>query len=315
MKLKAVRILLPLLLFTAMSLTVLFGGSVQNAAYNAIISLVKVFVPSIFPFLVLSNLAINGGFLSPISRRFGKLMRIFSLPPYAAEALLLGAVSGFPVGATSAASLYLFGKISKDDAEQLISFCNFPGPAFVISGVGVGIFGSVKTGAILYFSVIIAGLLTGFIMRFLKKDSLPLNCTRSFNAKQSGISLFTNSVKNAASSMAVISAFIVFFAVIISIIENIGLFSLIPSRFLPLLSGFFELTYGLRHISDASPFSLASAAAILSFSGLCVFMQTASAILDSRLDMKKYLIGKIISAVLAFIITYSIFYFLMPLDF
>ena len=41
-------------------------------------------------------------------------------------------------------------KISASEAQSLIAYSNNSGPLFVIGAVGVGIFGSLKTGLILY---------------------------------------------------------------------------------------------------------------------------------------------------------------------
>lgn len=52
-----------------------------------------------------------------------------------AAVILMGAVSGFPVGASCAASLYLSGRCKKEEAERMLCFCNFCGPPFILGGV------------------------------------------------------------------------------------------------------------------------------------------------------------------------------------
>ncbi len=288
-------------------LLILFSKSTADAAYNAIISLIKRFIPSIFPFLVISNAATQSGVLRGLSRRFGGFMRIFKFPPAASESLAVGLISGFPTGAISAAGLFQRKEISKADAELLMGICNLPGPAFVISAVGIGSFGSLKVGIFIYLSVIASSYISGIILSFFQKFNDFPPQRRCFFEKSRGISLFTDSVKGATVTMAYISAFIVFFAVILSVLESTGVFYLLPAPLSPLFYGFFEITAGIRRIGGTSAFYKASAAAVLAFSGISVFLQTVAAVNDKQLSFKKYLAVKALASIFAFFITYFIF--------
>ena len=78
-------------------------------------------IPSLFPFLVLSELIVSGGIgrllLRPVS---GLLAGLFRLPPDGCCAILLGMFCGFPVGARAAVSAYDAGRLTRDEAERVI---------------------------------------------------------------------------------------------------------------------------------------------------------------------------------------------------
>lgn len=106
-------------------------------------------VPSLFPFLVAARLFLRSGAAQWCTRAVGPIMEpIFGLPPQGASALVLGMLSGYPVGAQTAASLYASGQLTKEETERLLGFCSNAGPAFIFGMVG-GLFGSGKVAAVL----------------------------------------------------------------------------------------------------------------------------------------------------------------------
>ena len=124
-------------------------------------------IPSLFPFMVISELIVSSGVGISISRFLRRPMRaIFGVSEAGAATFLLGAVCGFPIGAVTSVSMYDQGVISKDELEHIMIFCNNPGSAFVISVVGTSLFGNKMLGLLLYGSVILSSVLVGIIGRF-----------------------------------------------------------------------------------------------------------------------------------------------------
>ena len=68
---------------------------------------------------------------------------------YAALALLLGTISGYPVGARITADLRKNKLISKNEAERLVAFTNNSGPIFIAGAVATGMLMDAKLGSIL----------------------------------------------------------------------------------------------------------------------------------------------------------------------
>ncbi len=56
------------------------------------------------------------------------------------------------------------GDIGREEAENLLGFCNNSGPAFIIGAAGVGGFSSSGAGVLLYFSHAAAALMTGILL-------------------------------------------------------------------------------------------------------------------------------------------------------
>ena len=104
-------------------------------------------IPALFPFMVVTGLLVRLGFGQWLAPDMAGLMAsLFRLPGCAGSALLLGLVGGYPIGARTAAELYASGDLTRQEAERLLTFCNNSNPVFLISVLGAGVFGSVRTG-------------------------------------------------------------------------------------------------------------------------------------------------------------------------
>ncbi len=121
-----------------------------SAAKEALRLCAEVVIPSLFPFFVCSNLLIGLGGARVLSRYLSRWMRpLFGIPGAGALAVVLGVVSGYPVGADCVAELYASGECTKTEAERMLAFCNNSGPLFVMGAIGVGMLNNPKLAAIL----------------------------------------------------------------------------------------------------------------------------------------------------------------------
>ena len=83
----------------------------------------KTVIPSLFPFMVISELLVSSGAGEALGRLFSRMMRrIFGISGAGASALFLGSMCGFPVGAKTAVSLYDRGVISRSECQHLFTF-------------------------------------------------------------------------------------------------------------------------------------------------------------------------------------------------
>ena len=94
---------------------------------------------SLFPFLIVSTLLVRsgggevlGGFLRPAARLAG------ARAPCAGGVLLMGLVGGFAPAANAAAQAVRTGRLSPQEAANLLPACICSGPSFVILTVGEG---------------------------------------------------------------------------------------------------------------------------------------------------------------------------------
>ena len=133
------RLLSILTLIFAFGISLFFSDEIAHSVKSGLSLAVNVVIPSVFPFIILSDALysmLSFGPSSVIGRAFEWL---FGISRNAVYAFLLGAVCGFPLGVKCTSDLYREGLISREEAEGLMGFCNNTGPAFLISGVGVGL--------------------------------------------------------------------------------------------------------------------------------------------------------------------------------
>lgn len=105
-------------------------------------------IPALFPFLAVSGLltALDAG----ASPALGPLARLLGCSRAGARAFLLGLTGSYPVGARTVAQLYRRGGISRREACRLLLFSNNCGPAFILGVAGLGCFGSLRAGVLLW---------------------------------------------------------------------------------------------------------------------------------------------------------------------
>ncbi len=284
-----------IIFFICTLLLILFAKEAREGIIFGIKLSALSIIPSIFPFFILSDLLISvyKGSDGPIGKIFEKL---FNISSYALPAFIVGILCGFPLGVKTAVSLKEIGVIDRDECETLSGFVNNPSLAFVISGVGIGMRGNIFDGIILYISVISSSILTGIIFRS-KRDKI--KNTGEIKRQNFNLSL---SIKNAGVSSIVVSSYIIFFSMLLSLISALIKNDMTTT----LISPLFEVGNASKLISTLTAFpenfSLTLTSFSLGFSGLSVFMQSISYLPDD-ISKSKILIMKFIQGVLCFAIT------------
>lgn len=227
-------------------------------------------LPALFPFFVISGLLVRCGTdrLSPLLER--PLARFYGLPAEAAPALVLGLIGGYPVGTATACTLLSEGVLSRDAAERVNRFCNCASPGFCIGLVGLGVFGSARTGVLLYGIHILSALLVGFCFARTPVSAVP---HRMNNRSRTAFpSIFCASVQQAASTALTVTAFLTMFSILLRLLSPV--FARLP--FGNVLDGVIELTNGLDELAllplpRRTRLTLASF--LLGFGGLAVQFQ------------------------------------------
>ncbi len=262
-------------------------------------------IPSLFPFMVISELLVKSGAGEAFGRLFSRVMRwVFGLSGAGVSAVILGSMCGFPVGARTAVSLYDANLISKSECEHLLTFTNNPSSAFLVTAVGVSLFGSRHVGTILYAVVLGASLLVGFLARFfLRGKGKPLEHPHyPSGLRPVGVEMFTSAVSGAAGAMLTVCAYVIFFSALTGALGSmVSLGTHMNETAYTLLFGFFELTGGVSEASGHASFeaALILTAALAGWSGLSVHCQVLSLCGGRGLSFKPYLIAKVAQALLA----------------
>lgn len=304
----------------------LFSSNNLIAAQDGLVLWAKSVLPTLFPFFVATELLCQTNFTYILGKLLNKFMRpIFNVPGESASAIILGTISGYPVGAKVVADLKSQKIISKIEAERLIAFTNNSGPLFILGTVGIALLGSSKIGWTLLFSHILASLTVGYFFRFWKKDKFDINYRETkFNSKLTPIKIsdigeiLGNAIKKSILSILSIGGFIVLFSVILSIFQNSGIFDIITTFLYSFgipkdisgsaITGIIELTNGLKLSStlyDSLPtFTLLLTSFLLGFGGISVLFQVYSIIAKEGISIKPYFYGKLLQGIFAVIFTF-----------
>ena len=109
-------------LFAAM---LFFPKAVFKGASEGLLLWYQIIFPTLFPFLVITNLLLATGGLRIISRVFGRLSRfVFRVSSGGTFAVISGFLCGYPMGAKITADLLKDGRITPQEGKYLLSFCN-----------------------------------------------------------------------------------------------------------------------------------------------------------------------------------------------
>lgn len=319
-------------------LLILFSTSNLVAAKKGLSLWANCVVPSLFPFFIATELLNYTDTAHIVGKLFNKIMRpLFNVPGEGAYALVLGIVSGYPVGAKIVVDLYENNICTREEAERLLAFTNNSGPLFIVGTIGVLLFGNSTIGLLLLITHILAcitiGIFLGIKSKLLHSASLDLeihSCTTqqktiSNNEATDLGSILSASITKAIHTTLQIGGFVVLFSVILSILNNIASFDIVEKTFVifnipcnytkGVLCGMIELTNGLNIIAT-TPSKLLSiniilCAFLLGFGGISILLQVISITSKSKLSVKTYILGKLLQGIVASLYT-AIFILAIP---
>lgn len=254
---------------------------------------VKYVIPTSFPFMIVSDVYVCYGKPENIRILRNAFCSLFGFSPHCLATFICGNVVGFPIGAKMCADLYASGTVRADEAERLIPLSSNPSCAFVIGGVGMGIWGDIRVGLFLLVSIYSATVLCGIITRSKRKNGV-LNASNVNNSYD-----FVTSVKNSGQSSISIISFISAFSVINGLLKKRINNALILHAF----SAFSEVTNAIKLYATSGVFtkegSLILSAFALGFGGACVGLQSSAFTSVVGLKMKKYYLIKLLEGVLS----------------
>lgn len=257
-------------------------------------------IPSLFPFLILSNIIstiLTGSkmkFLTPLTKKLG-------IPDGAEYILLLGFLSGYPVGAQNINTMYKKKMISQSNARRMLSFCSNAGPAFIF-GMLLPLFDTKAPLWALWGIHIISAIVAGLLFSQKTKDI----CNDNPQKKLS----ITESMNLALRAMAIICGWVLIFRIFIALLRKC-LFPYLSATMSVLISGLLEISNGCILLNDLSlqGMRFIFCAFFLGIGGFCVSMQTLSVAQDVGIGF--YFPGKItqsaLSVLFAIILQYALF--------
>ncbi len=229
-----------------------------NSAARGLILCARVIIPSLYPFTFCVLFILNSGALNVFKFLDKITKKIFGMSFYTFTIFLLSLIGGYPLGA----KLITDSKTDKSTAQIMQNFCVNAGPAFIITAVGNGVFGSQKIGVLLFFTHLIPPVLLAF---FFRKR---LSFAKITHIKPIGfIDNFIISATGSAAALTNICGFVLLFSIICAYVNTY-------SNSLPILKPFamlLEVTNGVNMTRNILLTSF-----LLGFGGICIWCQVFS---------------------------------------
>ncbi len=262
-------------------LSIIMSSQISDEIIIAVNRCLFVIIPSLFSFLVFSDLILKSGCYKFICKPFSLISKyIFKMDSHLFFVFLLGNICGYPIGFKLLNNLYEQNKISKFTAEIMSCYCYASGPSFVIGLVGITMFSSKLIGIIIFLANFFSNAAIAIVLNRVVR--IPnINNSSKLKTKVSVV----DSVQSASKSLFLICSMIVMFASIIGILKGFNLFNIIKFDILP----FLEITYVVdMTVISADVIPLISA--LISFGGICVLFQLKA--LSRGLSLKYILVSR-----------------------
>lgn len=288
-----------------------YSDKISSAVYDALLLATNTLIPSLFPFMVFSIFIARSPLEKVLSKPLGFFCEKFlHLPACAASAVIFGFIGGYPTAANLVGELYKDGSITKNQGEHLISFATCASPAFVVSGIGVGIFGSVQIGFALLLGQFIASIATMILFR-PKKQAFLKPKQRSHSSYADA---FVIAVNSSATAVIALCAFVLTFSAFSQILESTGIESFIVGIFSTfgfdsevvstVMTGVLEVTSGCFLSLSIGYNGIFLSAFFMSICSLSIIFQIKY--FSSSLSLKTFMIARLVHSVFSTVITYII---------
>ena len=175
---------------------------VLSGAKQGISLWIESVVPSLLPYMILSNFLIYAGISADTAIIMKPAARLLKLPDDAAYCILAGLLFGYPACAVSAVSLYREGRIDKNAAAFLSCSFNNISPAFIAGFVCAGILKNTSMIApvLILFYIII--LLSTIIIKFTFFRGSYVDCSPSVPESGHSGNFFDMAVINSLTNIA-----------------------------------------------------------------------------------------------------------------
>ena len=272
-----------------------------------------VMIPSLFPFLILSDFVARTQVGRMLERPLGGVAKhLYHCPPQLAPAILMSWIGGYPAGARVLAGMVEQKRLSPQDAGRALAFCVNSGPAFLVAVVGAGVFRSPGWGLFLFGCQLAAGAVTG---RILCRRPVLVRGSDAGGTLPPAAGL-VRAVSSATAGMLSICAFVLVFSALCRLLAGWGLLAawggrlsrltggiLTPQGAVCLLTGLLEIGGGCALAQGLPPGQGALVLPfLLSFSSLSVIGQLAACFGEAGPDAGLLIRSRILHGIFTFLL-------------
>lgn len=260
-------------------------------------------LPTLLPFIILTGILIHTGMVEKLLKPLSPVWsHIFGISPSGAYALLLGLLCGYPMGAKITSDLYGCGRISKREAEYLLTFTNHASPVFIYTYLIHTCLNDRFHPWLIYGPLLLSSCLTMIFFRFFVYRNRTRTPDTFFSEKNKepsapGVTgtLLDASIMNGFETITRLGGYILLFSILSAFVRhywNAG--EMTEYLFL----GALELTTGLHQLarSGFSPvLRYLCSMPMAAFGGVCILAQTKS-LLHKELSVLPYISAKCLNA-------------------
>lgn len=292
---------LSLFLFFLLLCFFLFPDISFLGAGNGVLLWIRIVIPSLFPFLLISTCLLHLNLIScltPVLSPF--FCKIFGCSKNGCYPILIGLLSGYPMGAKTCADLVKKGEITKEEGQYLLGFINNASPMFITGYLTCQCLQLPSYRYIFYLMILCSSYMVCLLHRCFfpqKKISRIENTTKFCNEKISSFSIsraLDCSITDSFQTIVKIGGYIILFSLLgefaLSLPEELGIFRYVIICCL-------EITSAVNQIALSDfPFQLKIILALstTAMGGISGIFQTHSVIANSGLSIKKYCITKLL---------------------
>lgn len=267
-------------------------------------------LPSLLPFMILSNVLIGANVVSQLMRPFSGFFRhVLGLSPEGGYAWLLGLFCGFPMGARLTGDMYRQHRISREEAVYLLTFANQSSPMFLSTYVVLHGLGDSTMTLPVFVIFYASAFLTSLIFRIRsRRFGLPPSKPKKEVPEQTSYgNLLDTSIMNGFEIITRLGGYIILFSILAGIVLQ---FPAPLHTAAPFLSGLTEITTGIHTISGTTlPLQVKFTAIVCctAFGGFSTVAQTSCMLNGTGLSIFTYLKGKLVNAAVAGLLCLFVF--------
>ncbi len=305
------KIIVSILIILFAVFLIKYSKDVSVAITLSIESCLKIVIPSLFAFMVISNLLIKSNIYVLLSKPFYLITRyLFRIPPELFSIFLLSNIGGYPIGAKLLADLIDENKIDNKTAENMMCYCYCNSPSFFAGAVGVVVFNNYFVGLIAYFSIVLANFIIAILLGL--KNNIPEKSKIKLNIKLNP-NILIDSITSAAKVLFTICAMLIFFASAIAILSSSGILNILSNNLMNILHSdyliaessimsFIEISK-ISTMSNNSYNYLPLMTCIAAFGGMCVITQIIG-ITTGKIKLKKFVFSRVFHIAISGILCY-----------
>lgn len=287
-------ILLTILVFINQDVT-------TNYFIDSFYFLIKIIIPSLFPFMIFINFILNSNsidYLSIVLKPIGKLL---NLSGYGIACIIGSILGGYPYSSLMVSTFIKEHKISTDEGKRIIKYCQFPSLAFLF----VGLLNFDKDFIYIIISLYASSFLMLLISSF-KNNNEYIHSTK-ININNNLTKIYFEVLHSSIKSLLSISFTIIFFSLLTSLLSLV----INNERTIYYISGFFEFSNSSINIllfDNKNFIDYIMLMIIISFSSFSIIIQSMYYLKEVHIKIKQLLFSRITIALISIIIFSVIFY-------